>query len=80
MRKMSEYEDNAQKCLQMAATMKDHQQKKQLQGMADAWMILAGARKRRLAKWQADGAEVSAAKTGPKNDSGVGEAGALPNE
>ena len=50
MRKVSEYEQHAAECRQMAARTKDPMQKKQYQEMADAWAMLARERAKQLAK------------------------------
>jgi hypothetical protein len=50
MRKVSEYEQHARECRNMAASMKDPEHKKQLQDMAAAWEMLASERRKQLAK------------------------------
>jgi len=50
MRKASEYEQHAEECLRMAATMSNPEHKKQLQQMAEAWTMLADERRRQSAK------------------------------
>jgi hypothetical protein len=50
MRKVSEYQEHAKECRQMAAFMKDPQHKQQLQDMAEAWDMLAREREKHLAK------------------------------
>lgn len=50
MRKVSEYQQHAKECRQMATAMKDSEHKKQLQDMADAWEMLAREREKQLAK------------------------------
>jgi hypothetical protein len=50
MRKVSEYEQHATECRQMAARMKDQTHKRQLEEMADAWTMLATERQKQLAK------------------------------
>jgi hypothetical protein len=49
-RKVSEYEQHAAECRQMAARTNDPEQKKQYQEMADAWAMLARERAKQLAK------------------------------
>jgi hypothetical protein len=55
MRKVSEYQEHATECRQMAASMKDSEHKKQLNDMAEAWEMLARERERQLAKQAAGG-------------------------
>lgn len=50
MRKLSEYQQHAQECRDMAASMKDLAHKKQLQDMAATWEMLATERRKQLAK------------------------------
>ena len=50
MRKISEYEAHAQECRRMAATMRDQVHKKQLEDMAEAWLMLAREREKQLRK------------------------------
>lgn len=50
MRKISEYEQHAAECRQMAAKTSNPIHKKQLEEMADAWGMLARERKRQLLK------------------------------
>ncbi|MGC1359424.1 MAG: hypothetical protein WA851_27225 [Xanthobacteraceae bacterium] len=50
MRKVSEYKQHAAECRQMAAKIRDQDQKKQLEEMAEAWTMLATERARQLAK------------------------------
>jgi hypothetical protein len=54
MRKVSEYELHATECRQMASNMRDPVHKKQLEEMAEAWVMLAGERRKMLLK-QANG-------------------------
>jgi hypothetical protein len=55
MRKVSEYQQRAAECRQMAASMRDPMHRQQLEDMADAWIILARERSRQLAKQQRPG-------------------------
>lgn len=55
MRKVSEYQQHAAECRQLAAKMKDPTHKKQLEEMAEAWSMLAAERARQIAR-QAGGA------------------------
>jgi hypothetical protein len=48
MRKVAEYEIRAEECRRLAAHMKDPEQKKQLEDMAQAWELLARARLKHL--------------------------------
>jgi hypothetical protein len=48
MRKVAEYELRAEECRRLAAQMKDPEQKKQLEDMAQAWELLARARLKHL--------------------------------
>jgi hypothetical protein len=48
MRKVAEYELRAEECRRRAAQMKDPEQNKQLEDMAQAWDLLARARPRHL--------------------------------
>jgi len=50
MRKVSEYELNAQACLKLAASISDPEHKTTLLHMADTWIMLAHGRKKRLSK------------------------------
>ena len=50
MRKVSEYELNAQECLKLAAMISDPEHKTTLLQMADTWIMLAHGRKKRLSK------------------------------
>jgi len=50
MRKVSEYELNAQECLKLAAIISDPRHKTTLLHMADTWIMLAHGRKKRLSK------------------------------
>jgi hypothetical protein len=50
MRKVSEYELNAQACLKLAAIISDPEHKTTLLHMADTWIMLAHGRKKRLSK------------------------------
>ena len=50
MRKVSEYELNAQECLKLAAIISDPGHKTTLLHMADTWIMLAHGRKKRLSK------------------------------
>jgi len=50
MRKVSEYEHNAQACLKLAAMISDPEHKTELLRMADTWTMLAHGRKKRLSK------------------------------
>jgi hypothetical protein len=50
MRKLSEYESHATECRQLAGKMRDPVHKKQLEQMAEAWAMLAEARKKQLLK------------------------------
>lgn len=50
MRKVSEYEQHAKECRDMARTMKDAHHKQQLEEMAEAWDMLAAERRRQLAR------------------------------
>ncbi len=50
MRKVSEYEAHATECRQLAANMRDQVHKTQLIEMAEAWGMLAEARRKQLAK------------------------------
>jgi hypothetical protein len=54
MRKVSEYEQHAKECRQMASNMRDLTHKQQLEDMAEAWTMLAKERTRQLEK-QANG-------------------------
>lgn len=53
MRKVSEYEQHARECRDMARIMKDPHHKQQLQDMAAAWDMLAEERRRQLARQDA---------------------------
>ena len=48
MRKVTEYELRSEECRRLAAHMKDPEQKKQLEDMAQAWELLARARMKHL--------------------------------
>jgi hypothetical protein len=48
------YEQYAEDCRKLAATMKDPKHKKQLEEMADAWMFVANECKQRSRKIQAE--------------------------
>ena len=50
MRKVSEYELNAQECLKLAAMISDPEHKTALLHMADTWTMLAHGRKKRLSQ------------------------------
>jgi hypothetical protein len=50
MRKLSEYQDHATECRQMATKMRDPVHRKQLEDMAEAWAMLARERKKKLLK------------------------------
>jgi hypothetical protein len=50
MRKVSEYELNAQECLKLAAMISDPEHKTALLQMADTWTMLAHGRKKRLSQ------------------------------
>jgi len=52
MRKVSEYELNAQACLKLAASISDPEHKTTLLHMADTWTLLAHGRKKRRSKDQ----------------------------
>ena len=52
MRKVSEYELNAQECLKLAAMISDPEHKTTLLHMADTWTLLAHGRKKRRSKDQ----------------------------
>lgn len=52
MRKVSEYEQHASECRQLAATTKDQTHRKQFEDMADAWAMLARERQKQIAKQQ----------------------------
>jgi hypothetical protein len=52
MREVSEYEQNAQACLKLAAIISDPEHKTTLLHMADTWIMLAHGRKKRLSKDQ----------------------------
>jgi hypothetical protein len=51
-RKVSEYEDHADECRKMAVKASDPIHKQQLTAMAHAWAMLAGERRKQLAKRQ----------------------------
>lgn len=53
MLKVSEYQQHADECWQMAARMKDATHKKQLEEMAEAWSMLARERRKQLARLEA---------------------------
>ena len=48
MRTVSEYERRAEECRKIASQMKDPEQKKQLEVMAQAWDLLARTRLKHL--------------------------------
>jgi len=48
MRKITDYEQHAAECRNLAAQMKSPEQKKQLEDMAAAWEMLARERLRKL--------------------------------
>jgi hypothetical protein len=50
MRKITEYDEHAQLCRNMAAGMSKPEQKQQLIEIAEAWEMLARERLRRLAR------------------------------
>jgi hypothetical protein len=50
MRKVSEYEQHAAECRQLAAQMKNPQHKMQLEQMAAAWDMMAQSRRKQLAR------------------------------
>jgi hypothetical protein len=50
MRKVAEYERRADECRKIATQMKDPEQKKQLEVMAQAWDLLARTRLKQLQK------------------------------
>jgi hypothetical protein len=50
MRKVSEYELNAQACLKLAAIINDPEHKTTLLHMADTWTMLAHGRRKRLSE------------------------------
>ncbi len=50
MRKVSEYEEHAAECRQMARRSRNANQKKQLEEMALAWEMLASERRRLILK------------------------------
>jgi hypothetical protein len=50
MRKVSDYEQHADECRAMAATIKNPTHKQQLEEMAEAWAMLARVRRRQLLK------------------------------
>ena len=52
MREVSEYEQNAQACLKLAAIISDAEHKTMLLHMADTWTMLAHGRKKRRSKDQ----------------------------
>jgi hypothetical protein len=49
-RKVSEYEQNAEECRKMASKMTDPIHKKQVEAMAEAWATLARERAKRIAR------------------------------
>jgi hypothetical protein len=55
MRKVSEYEQRAAECRQMASSTRDPMHRQQLEDMSKAWIILARERLRQLAKQQRPG-------------------------
>lgn len=50
MRKVSEYEQHAAECREMAAKIANPIHRKQLEDMAEAWTVLARERQKQLAK------------------------------
>lgn len=50
MRKVSDYENHAAECRQMALRVNDPTHKTQLEDMAEAWTMLARERRKQLAK------------------------------
>lgn len=54
MRENEPYDQYAQECRKLAATMKDPAHKKQLEEMAEAWMSVANERKKMQRKGQAE--------------------------
>ena len=50
MSKVSEYNQHAAECRQMAGRMKDQVHRNQLEAMADAWTMLAREREKQIAK------------------------------
>jgi hypothetical protein len=50
MRKVSEYEQHATECRQMAVKMSNPVHKEQLEEMAKAWSMLADERRKQLVK------------------------------
>lgn len=58
MRKVSDYEQHATECRQMATEMKDPLHRAQLEEMAGTWAMLADERRKQLAKQQARGEQV----------------------
>jgi hypothetical protein len=48
MRKLPEYKEHAEECRKMAATMKNAEQKKKLENMAETWEMLAAEREKQL--------------------------------
>src|SRR5262249_20082796 len=50
MREVSEYEQNAQACLKLAAIISDPEHKTMLLHMADSWTMLAHGHKKRLSQ------------------------------
>jgi len=50
MRMVSEYERRAEECRKIATQMKDPEQKKQIEVMAQAWDLLARTRRKQLQK------------------------------
>lgn len=52
-RKLAEYELRAEECRRLAAQMKDPEQKRQLEDMAQAWELLARARTKHIQRgWE----------------------------
>ena len=60
MRKVSEYQQHATECRQMASRTRDPVHKKQLEDMAETWSMLAREREKQLRK-QANDAPIRAA-------------------
>jgi hypothetical protein len=58
MRKVSEYEQHAAECLEMARRATDPHQKARLIEMADAWTMLANQRAAQETKQSANGATI----------------------
>jgi hypothetical protein len=58
LRKVSDYEQHATECRQMATKMKDPLHRAQLEEMAGTWAMLADERRKQLTKRQARGEQV----------------------